>query len=178
MSSRKASKGRIKRPLSKTYGSGSPKRPRPAISTAAPRPWTRRLPNSTGKRDPAAVARRIESIAGLDATDGNPVWSQKYRERFDAFYAEGGEKGINLSLEVAIELARRMLASARNSDEHGTAFILLGNALCALGERESGTARLEEAVAAYRAALEEYTRAERSRTSGPSAPAKNATGVN
>ena len=34
----------------------------------------------------------------------------------------------------------------------------LGNALRTLGERESGTARLEEAVAAYRAALEECTR--------------------
>ena len=34
----------------------------------------------------------------------------------------------------------------------------LGNALATLGERESGTARLEEAVAAYRAALEERTR--------------------
>ncbi len=34
----------------------------------------------------------------------------------------------------------------------------LGIALEALGERESGTARLEEAVAAYRAALEERTR--------------------
>jgi hypothetical protein len=34
----------------------------------------------------------------------------------------------------------------------------LGNALQNLGERESGTARLEEAAAAYRAALEEYTR--------------------
>ena len=34
----------------------------------------------------------------------------------------------------------------------------LGNALTRLGERESGTARLEEAVAAYRAALEEWTR--------------------
>ena len=34
----------------------------------------------------------------------------------------------------------------------------LGNALSTLGERESGTARLEEAVAAYRAALEEWTR--------------------
>ena len=31
----------------------------------------------------------------------------------------------------------------------------LGNALRTLGEREAGTARLEEAVAAYRAALEE-----------------------
>ncbi len=34
----------------------------------------------------------------------------------------------------------------------------LGNALQTLGERESGTARLEEAVAAYRAALTEWTR--------------------
>ena len=34
----------------------------------------------------------------------------------------------------------------------------LGNALWTLGERESGTARLEEAVAAYRAALQERTR--------------------
>jgi hypothetical protein len=34
----------------------------------------------------------------------------------------------------------------------------LGNALATLGERESGTVRLEEAVAAYRAALEEGTR--------------------
>jgi tetratricopeptide (TPR) repeat protein len=34
----------------------------------------------------------------------------------------------------------------------------LGNALERLGERESGTARLEEAVTAYRAALEESTR--------------------
>ena len=33
----------------------------------------------------------------------------------------------------------------------------LGLALARLGERESGTARLEEAVAAFRAALEEMT---------------------
>jgi tetratricopeptide (TPR) repeat protein len=34
----------------------------------------------------------------------------------------------------------------------------LGNALVGLGERESGTASLEQAVAAYRAALDEQTR--------------------
>jgi len=34
----------------------------------------------------------------------------------------------------------------------------LGDALSRLGERESGTARLEEAVAAYRDALKERTR--------------------
>jgi tetratricopeptide (TPR) repeat protein len=34
----------------------------------------------------------------------------------------------------------------------------LGNALASLGQRESGTARLEEAVTAYRAALGEFPR--------------------
>jgi IS5 family transposase len=34
----------------------------------------------------------------------------------------------------------------------------LGNALAMLGERESGTAHLEEAIVAFRAALEERTR--------------------
>ncbi len=110
------------------------------------------------RRDPIAVARRIEAIAGLDATDGNPAWLPKYRERLDVFHAEGEEKGINLSLEVAIELARRMAASARDGDQRGIALNLFGTELGVLGERESGTARLEEAVAAYREALKEMTR--------------------
>ena len=42
----------------------------------------------------------------------------------------------------------------------------LGNALRTLGERESGTTRLEEAVAAHGAALEEVTRA-RAAAMGP-----------
>jgi hypothetical protein len=36
--------------------------------------------------------------------------------------------------------------------------VIVRRRLLTLGERESGTARLEEAVAAYRAALEEGTR--------------------
>src|SRR3712207_6879345 len=39
-----------------------------------------------------------------------------------------------------------------------TLFRSLGGALARLGERESGTARLEEAVVAFRAALKELTR--------------------
>jgi hypothetical protein len=73
-------------------------------------------------------------------------------------YEDGEAKGINFSLSVAIELARLMLATARDSAQRGTASTLLGNALLTLGARESGTARLEEAVVAYRAALEERTR--------------------
>jgi hypothetical protein len=35
------------------------------------------------------------------------------RSQWDAFFAEGDEKGINLSLEVAIEMARRTPAGTR-----------------------------------------------------------------
>jgi tetratricopeptide (TPR) repeat protein len=48
-----------------------------------------------------------------------------------------------------LDFDRRSWAAAQNS---------LGNALAALGMRESGTVRLEEAVAAYRDALKEQTR--------------------
>jgi tetratricopeptide (TPR) repeat protein len=110
------------------------------------------------RRDPAAVARRIEAIAAMETTGGNPAWSQRYRDRWSTFFAEGKDKGVNLSREVAIEMARRVVASARNAGQRGTALVWLGIALFRLGERESGTARLEKAVAAYREALQENTR--------------------
>ena len=110
------------------------------------------------RRDASAVARRIEEIVAVENPDDRPASSPAFRERYDRFYEEGGAKGVNFSLSVAIELARRMVASARNADNRGRAGNLLGNAFQALGERESGTTRLEEAVAAYRAALAESTR--------------------
>jgi hypothetical protein len=61
-------------------------------------------------------------------------------------------------LNAAIVVRREQLALATSSDERGAGRDNLGNALWRLGERESGTARLEEAVAAYRAALGERTR--------------------
>jgi tetratricopeptide (TPR) repeat protein len=110
------------------------------------------------RRDPVAVAQRIEAIAGLDATDGNPASSQKYWERWDIFHAEGREKGGNLSLEVALEMARRMLDSARDGDQRGTALHFLGMALTTLGEREGGKEKLQQAIEAFREALKEFAR--------------------
>jgi hypothetical protein len=55
-------------------------------------------------------------------------------------------------------MARRMVATARNGAQRGTSLVLLGTALARLGERESGTKRLEEAVSAFREALTERTR--------------------
>src|SRR5271166_2991175 len=70
----------------------------------------------------------------------------------------GRDRGSNVHLVALIALRSTLLALASSDDERGTARNNLGNALATLGERESGTARLEQAVAAYRAALEERTR--------------------
>ena len=55
-------------------------------------------------------------------------------------------------------MARTSHTWASNADQRGAALNDLGNALQTLGKRVSGTARLEQAVEAYRAALEEMTR--------------------
>ena len=70
----------------------------------------------------------------------------------------GRDRGSNVHLVALIALRSRLLALASSDDERGAARNNLGNALATLGERESGTTRLEEAVAACRAALEESTR--------------------
>jgi len=112
----------------------------------------------TLRGDAVAVAQRIEMIVSVDQPTDRPAWSAGFRARYDQAYDDGDAKGINFSLSVAIELARRMVATGRKGNERGGALILFGNALEALGERESGTARLEGAVIAFRAALEEITR--------------------
>ena len=73
-------------------------------------------------------------------------------------YEYGRDRGSNVHLVAAIALRRKVLALASSDDERGAARTNLGIALWTLGERESGTGRLEEAVAAYRAALMERTR--------------------
>ena len=76
----------------------------------------------------------------------------------DRLVEYGYQKGSNVHLVAAIAVRRATLRLAATPDEIGDDQNLLGNALSDLGARESGTARLEEAVAAYRATLEEYTR--------------------
>ena len=95
-----------------------------------------------------AVAEQIErGIAVRHATE-RPPWHPEFRARYDEYEADGETKGINFSLEVAIACARRMLGAAHDPDERATAAVLLGIALATLGERESGTDRLLEAVSA------------------------------
>ncbi len=77
----------------------------------------------------------------------------------DSAFAHGDERGSNVHLTAAIALRRR-LADGAARDARGSALNNLGIALMMLGQRESGTARLEEAVAAFREALGEQTRAQ------------------
>ncbi|MEM6728120.1 MAG: helix-turn-helix transcriptional regulator [Pseudomonadota bacterium] len=70
----------------------------------------------------------------------------------------GRDKGILLEQRIAIALAQAILPRAIGSDEKGAVLNSLGVTLQELGARESGTDRLEDAVFAYKAALEEYTR--------------------
>jgi tetratricopeptide (TPR) repeat protein len=76
----------------------------------------------------------------------------------DLWYERGRDKGLNFDLEVSIVIARACLARAADADQRGHAGNDLGVSLWTLGERETGTERLEQAVAALEAALEERTR--------------------
>jgi len=109
------------------------------------------------RRDFRAAAQRISRIVELEQPDASARFVA-LRGKRDEYCVEGSDNGINASLEVAIELARLELKAARDADERSSAENDLGFALCALGERESGKERLDQAAAAYRAALEERTR--------------------
>ncbi len=106
--------------------------------------------------DAAAAARHIAERVDMEGGEGSRF--ERLRAHFLEWFECGSDKGVNLDLAVSVELARMCLAGARDTDERGTALNDLGSALQTLGERESRFVRLEQAVAAYRAALEERTR--------------------
>ncbi len=110
------------------------------------------------RRDPVSVAKRIERMVALEHPSDRAARFAAMQKRQTEWYASGRDKGLNFDLQVSIEVARLLLASASGPDETSTARIDLGVALRILGERESGTARLDEAIEAFRAALHENSR--------------------
>lgn len=70
----------------------------------------------------------------------------------ESLYLQGKEFGDTDALVTSIELRKRLL------EQRVVTHVDIGDALEALGERESGTARLEDAVTEYRAALIGWTR--------------------
>ncbi|MGH6852763.1 MAG: hypothetical protein ACREDJ_06120 [Methylocella sp.] len=86
-------------------------------------------------------------------------------DRARELFKQGTSSGDNKALTEAIDSYRRFRALMPRSEyplQWATTQNNLGNALQPLGERESETARLDEAVAANREALQENTRARRS----------------
>jgi tetratricopeptide (TPR) repeat protein len=120
--------------------------------------------STAAEGDVAMTERRYPEAAELfgQAADyipsGHPTERKGYLLRQeDALYREGDERGDNAALESAAAVCKLVMAYPRARDWPSIQ-LRFGNALKTLGERESGTARLEGAVAAYRAALEEWPR--------------------
>jgi tetratricopeptide (TPR) repeat protein len=108
----------------------------------------------------------IDELQGLINTSGDkPGWNAKALEETkralaDAFLTLGEQAGLNEPLTEAINLYQSILQSPASRDDPLDWAMTqnnLGAALLRLGERESGTARLEEAVAAYREAQVVWT---------------------
>jgi tetratricopeptide (TPR) repeat protein len=102
-----------------------------------------------------------EAIIGLaEAVHGGnaAMVAESLNSEAAALYEYGSDRGSNVHLAALIILQRKLLDAASSNNERGLALDTLGTALATLGERESGTARLEEAVLAFREALKERTR--------------------
>ena len=106
--------------------------------------------------DAAGAAALIVEQADHDA-GGRADFAALRQLQID-YYVAGRDKGIALDLRVSIALAKLLVDRAGDSDETGTALNDLGTALATLGERDSGTDRLKQAVEAFQQALKERTR--------------------
>jgi tetratricopeptide (TPR) repeat protein len=106
--------------------------------------------------------------AGRDKSPTWPAWAGQ-RSPFPELLSDGAaeyyeqrdNQGDNAALLVAIASYGELLEEQRRERiplQWATTQNKLGYALATLGERESGTARLEGAVTAYREALKERTR--------------------
>lgn len=108
--------------------------------------------------DAVAVADWIGTRLAIEADLAEvppPMLLTAYAE----WWERGRDMGLNLDLEVAVRLAQSVLRRPALSSEHQAGWNYnLGNALSVLGRREAGTARLTQAISAYRAVLETWTR--------------------
>ena len=115
----------------------------------------------TRLRYPEAARRFAEAATKVPQGHEDERWKYLNAEA-TAFYRQGNEFGDNTAAASAIErychLAELRPQNAFPRD-WATTQNNLGNALKALGDRDSGTARLEEAVTAFREALQVRTRA-------------------
>lgn len=118
------------------------------------------LDQSIMRRDAVAAADQVEALSGTeDCTQTErrgAIASEQSR-----YFREGSDRHLRLSLEIAVELARRLSSGVDEPITRGAALHRLADALSTLGAREQGPERLNEAIALYREAsslFEEHRR--------------------
>ena len=114
------------------------------------------------ERHYAQSAELFGEAAGY-APAGHADARLRYLDRqANALYRQGDELGDNAALGASIVILRELADQGYPRDrmplDWAAAQGELGDVLFKLGERESGTAHLEQALAAYEAALQEITR--------------------
>ncbi len=112
------------------------------------------LASYDGEAAAEAVVARTEAVHGVDRAEAFRTLKAETKALLD----HGRDKGSNVHLVAAIALRRKLLKAASTNDERGNANNNLGIALATLGERENTSARLEQAVEAFLAALEGFAR--------------------
>jgi len=120
--------------------------------------YTRERDIALAAYDGDAAAEAIVALARALHGDNAVTLKGALKLEAQGLYEYGRDRGSNVHLVAAIALHRKMAPLAASPDEKGEALVNLGNALETLGKREVGTARLDEAVAAFRVAIEETTR--------------------
>jgi tetratricopeptide (TPR) repeat protein len=118
------------------------------------------LRGDTAKAD-RILAEKSAEISRQRETFEREQWNTELR-RAVMWYDSGNLLGKNEDLQRAIRIHKEhvlpLALRHRVPLDWATTQNSLGNALATLGERERGTARLDEAVHAYQAALHERTR--------------------
>jgi tetratricopeptide (TPR) repeat protein len=107
-----------------------------------------------GEAAAEAIIALVEAVHGANAARV----ARSLGSEVAALYEYGRDHGSNVHLVAAIVLGRKLLESASSYDDRGRAYDDLGTVLMTLGGRERSTARLEEAVLAFREALKQRTR--------------------
>jgi tetratricopeptide (TPR) repeat protein len=107
--------------------------------------------------DYLGAAEHFRAAAEIVPSSAVVPWAEYVNRQADALTRHGHERADDSALRKAIDQHRNVVQKLRREEmpvEWSTTQNCLSYALWRLGERESGTARLEEAAAAARAALE------------------------
>ncbi|MCA3386798.1 MAG: DUF1217 domain-containing protein [Roseomonas sp.] len=87
------------------------------------------------RRDPFAVAKRLEKLVALDSPD-DPLWAPAYKAKLDAFHKEGVENNSNFALEVAAAMGQRMRDGTNYPEEMDLAKSYIDRSMNVLSTRD------------------------------------------